>query len=64
MRLVALSALVMVAFAANSLLNRWAVSGGLIAPLPFALIRVAAGALVLGVLARARPTRATLKPAV
>lgn len=64
MRLLALSALVMVAFAANSLLNRWAVGGGLIGALPFALIRVASGALVLGLLARARPTRAALKSAL
>lgn len=64
MRLLALTALVMVAFAANSLLNRLAVGAGLIEALPFALIRVLAGALVLGLLARARPTRANLLPAL
>lgn len=64
MRLLALSALVMVAFAANSLLNRAAVGGGLIGAMPFAVIRVLAGAAVLGLLARARPTRRTLGPAL
>ena len=64
MRLFALSAVVMVAFAANSLLNRAAVGGGLIDALPFALIRVIAGALVLGPLARAWPGRANLLPAL
>ncbi|MCW1932686.1 DMT family transporter [Pararhodobacter zhoushanensis] len=64
MRLLALSALVMVAFAANSLLNRAAVGGGLIEALPFALIRVTAGALVLAALARAWPGRANLLPAL
>ena len=64
MRLFALSALVMVAFAANSLLNRAAVGGGLIEAMPFAVIRVVAGALVLSLLARARPTRANLAPAL
>ena len=64
MRLAVLTALVMVAFAANSLLNRAAVAGGLIEALPFALIRVIAGALVLGLLARARPGRANLLPAL
>ncbi|WP_068304146.1 DMT family transporter [Pararhodobacter sp. CCB-MM2] len=64
MRLIALTALVMVAFAANSILNRLAVGAGLIEALPFALIRVVAGAVVLGLLARARPTRANLLPAL
>lgn len=64
MRLAVLTALVMVAFAANSLLNRAAVAGGLIEALPFALIRVGAGALVLGLMARARPGRANLLPAL
>lgn len=64
MRLAVLTALVMVAFAANSLLNRWAVGAGLIEALPFALIRVVAGALMLAGLARARPGRANLLPAL
>lgn len=54
----------MLAFAANSLLNRAAVGGGQIGAMPFAVIRVLAGALVLGLLARARPTRANLAPAL
>ncbi len=64
MRLFALAALVMVAFAANSLLNRWAVGGGLIGAMPFALVRVLAGALVLALLARALPGRGNLGPAL
>jgi drug/metabolite transporter (DMT)-like permease len=64
MRLLALTALVMVAFAANSLLNRAAVGSGSITPMGFALVRVIAGALVLAALARARPGRAALVPAL
>ena len=64
MRLFALTALVMVAFAANSLLNRAAVGAGLIEPLPFAVIRVLAGAVTLALLARAWPGRANLRPAL
>lgn len=57
MRLVALTALVMVAFAANSILNRMAVGPGLIGATDFALIRAVAGAGMLGllVLIRHRP---------
>jgi drug/metabolite transporter (DMT)-like permease len=44
MRLFLLTAITMIAFAANSVLNRLAVGDGLIAPLTFALIRLAAGA--------------------
>ncbi len=54
----------MLAFAANSLLNRAAVGGGLIGALPFALVRVLAGALVLGLLVRARPGRHNALPAL
>ncbi len=64
MRLFALSALVMLAFAGNSLLNRAAVGAGLIGAMPFALIRVIAGAVVLGLLVRARPGRDNLAPAL
>ena len=64
MRLFALAALVMAAFAANSLLNRWAVGGGLIGAMPFALVRVLAGAAVLALLARALPDRRNLGPAL
>lgn len=55
MRLFLLTALVMTAFAANSLLNRAALAEGLIDALPFALIRVLAGAVVLALLVRERP---------
>ena len=65
LRLVGLTALVMVAFAANSVLNRMALEGGAGAS-SFALIRLISGAALLGLLvslrgeARAlRPTRAT-----
>jgi drug/metabolite transporter (DMT)-like permease len=54
MRLVALTALVLVAFAANSLLNRAALAGDLAGPAAFAAIRLAAGAAVLLLLARSR----------
>lgn len=47
MRLFLLTALVMLAFAANSVLNRMAVAGGDIGAVEFAVIRLAAGALVL-----------------
>lgn len=50
MRLVLLTALTMAAFAANSVLNRWAVAPGHIGALDFALVRVAAGAAVLAAL--------------
>ena len=54
MRTLLLTALVMTAFAGNSVLNRLAVAEGAIAPEPFAVIRLAAGALTLAVLAAAR----------
>lgn len=47
MRLFLLTALVMVAFAANSVLNRMAVGAGDSGAVEFALIRLAAGAVVL-----------------
>ena len=50
MRLAALTALVMTAFAANSILNRMAVGPGLIGATDFALIRAVAGAATLGAL--------------
>ncbi|GAB4261334.1 MAG: DMT family transporter [Pararhodobacter sp.] len=64
MRIAALTALVMLAFAANSLLNRAAVGSGAITPMAFALVRVIAGALMLALLARARPGRCNLIPAL
>ena len=50
MRLALLTALTMIAFAANSILTRMAVEGGHIDPSAFALVRVASGAGVLGCL--------------
>jgi drug/metabolite transporter (DMT)-like permease len=47
MRLLLLTTLTMVAFAANSVLNRWAVGLGHIGAVEFACIRLAAGALAL-----------------
>lgn len=54
MRLALLTALVMTAFAANSVLNRMAVGPGLIDPFAFAAVRVVAGAAVLAALAALR----------
>lgn len=50
-------AVVMLAFAANSVLNRMAVGRGLIDPAAFAVLRLAAGALTLGLLLRLRGGR-------
>ena len=47
MRLFGMTCLAMLAFAANSVLNRMAVGAGLIDPVPFAVLRLAAGAAVL-----------------
>lgn len=49
-RLFGLTALAMLAFAANSVLNRMAVGAGWIAPLDFAVVRVVAGAVTLAAL--------------
>ena len=54
MRLALLVGLVMVAFAANSVLNRMAVGPGLIDALDFAVIRAAAGAGILALLVMRR----------
>lgn len=54
MRLTILTALTMAAFAANSILTRLAIDGGHIDPSGFALVRVASGALVLGMLITVR----------
>jgi len=56
-RLVALVAAVMVAFAANSILNRAAVGSGEIGPLTFALIRTLSGAVTLAALVALRGFR-------
>jgi drug/metabolite transporter (DMT)-like permease len=47
MRLVLLTTLTMLAFAANSVLNRWAVGAGYIGAVEFACIRLVAGAAML-----------------
>jgi drug/metabolite transporter (DMT)-like permease len=50
MRLFLLTALTMIAFAANSVVNRWAVGSGHIGAVEFAMIRLVAGAVMLAVL--------------
>ncbi|TLP58449.1 DMT family transporter [Parasedimentitalea maritima] len=57
MRLVALTVLVMMAFAANSVLNRMAVGAGEIGAMEFALVRLVAGAATLLMLCRYRRQR-------
>lgn len=54
MRLFLLTGLTMLAFAANSILNRMAISEGWMGAELFALVRVTSGALVLGLLLRGR----------
>ncbi|TKS53404.1 DMT family transporter [Luteimonas yindakuii] len=54
LRLVLSTALVLLAFAGNSLLCRWALQGGRIDPAGFTAIRLASGALVLWLLVRMR----------
>ncbi|MBY5931675.1 DMT family transporter [Tateyamaria omphalii] len=54
MRLILLTCLTMIAFAANSVLNRMAVDGGGIDPSSFAMIRVLAGAVALGMILTVR----------
>lgn len=54
MRLFLLTALTMIAFAANSVLNRMAVGGGQIGPGEFAVLRVLSGAAMLSLLAVVR----------
>ncbi|HQU68389.1 MAG TPA: DMT family transporter [Albidovulum sp.] len=54
MRLFLLTLLTMLAFAANSVLNRAAVGPGLIDPVSFAVVRLLAGAGMLGVLLMVR----------
>lgn len=60
MRLILLTALVMVAFAANSVLNRAALAGGAIDPLGFAWIRTGSGALALALMVLLRDRRLAL----
>jgi len=61
MRLILITTLTMVAFAANSVLNRMALSDGAIGPAAFALIRLGSGALVLSALALVRGSGLPLK---
>ena len=60
MPLFALTALVMVAFAANSILNRLALVGGGIGAMEFALWRIGSGAVALAVLVWLRDRRLAL----
>ena len=62
MRLIALVSLVMVAFAANSVLTRAALEGTQTGPKSFAALRLAAGALVLGCLVLASQGVRALAP--
>lgn len=64
MRLLLLTALTMTAFAGNSVLNRMAVGGGMIDGAGFAVVRVMAGAALLGALVAVRRwrTRRTVWP--
>ena len=61
LRLLTLTALTMMAFAANSVLNRMALADGSAGPAAFAALRLAAGAVTLGVLLAAR---GALRPAM
>ena len=54
MRLFLLITVVMIAFAANSLLNRAALASGAIGPSSFAAVRLVSGAFCLALLLRAR----------
>lgn len=57
MRVLVLTFVAMVAFAANSVLNRMAVGGGDIDPVTFAVIRLMSGAVMLAVLVGLRAMR-------
>lgn len=60
MRIFLLTALVMVAFAANSVLTRFAIVGGHIDPTGFAVVRVLSGAVLLALLVVLRGGRVPL----
>ncbi|MGY3437755.1 MULTISPECIES: DMT family transporter [unclassified Marinovum] len=64
MRLISLTALVMVAFAANSVLNRLALESGTTGPASFALIRLASGAALLALMVMLRGQSGALRPQV
>ncbi|MDU9005685.1 DMT family transporter [Sedimentitalea todarodis] len=61
MRLFLLTTLTMIAFAANSILNRLAVDSGAIDPASFAIVRVLSGAVVLVALVLLRGRRVPLR---
>ena len=61
MRLFLITALVMTAFAANSVLNRAAVGGGQIGSMDFAALRLLSGAAMLGTVASLRDGAAWLR---
>lgn len=61
MRLFFLTSLTMIAFAANSILNRLAVDSGAIDPASFAMIRILSGAVVLVLLVLMRGGRVPLR---
>ncbi|AMY68214.1 DMT family transporter [Frigidibacter mobilis] len=63
MRLILLVCLAMAAFAANSVLNRLALAEGGMGPASFAAVRLAAGAVMLAALVRARSGRFCPVPA-
>src|SRR5262249_24281852 len=55
MRIVIITSLTLLAFAANSILCRLALGGNLIDPVSFATIRLVNGALALAIVSRMRP---------
>ncbi len=63
MRTVLLTLTALVAFAANSILNRWALAGGAIDPTSFASLRLATGGAALLLLVRLRHRRGQGRPA-
>ncbi len=50
MRLILITTIIMVAFAANSVLGRWGIGGGYMRAEPFGLLRLASGAVMLWIL--------------
>jgi len=55
MRIVIITSLTLLAFAANSILSRLALGGNLIDPVSFATIRLVNGALALAIVSRLTP---------
>mgnify|MGYP005668975227 FL=1 len=50
MRLIILTFLALLAFASNSILNRWALLDGTTGPLTFSFVRVSSGAVLLWII--------------